>query len=156
MALKRRHRELLDERMERRPKEPASTKANDDAPRGDPLNDVSSRMQEPIERDTKNLKPDTPEVDAESKSQPLLQILLSRHAYQAITPYRPIRLLKGASKTKVTFATGGITTGKQALKVLKAGASVAHVYTALVFGGVGVVAQLKDEIRGEMRRRMEE
>ena len=40
---------------------------------------------------------------------------------------------------KVIFATGGITNGQQALEVLEAGASVAMVYTALVYGGVGLV-----------------
>ncbi|KAK3898790.1 hypothetical protein C8A05DRAFT_37611 [Staphylotrichum tortipilum] len=38
---------------------------------------------------------------------------------------------------KVIFATGGITNGEQALKVLNAGASVAMVYTGLVYGGSG-------------------
>ena len=36
-----------------------------------------------------------------------------------------------AEKPKVIFATGGIANGKQALEVLRAGASVAMVYTAL-------------------------
>ena len=33
------------------------------------------------------------------------------------------------------FATGGITDGRRALEVLEAGADVAQVYTALVYGG---------------------
>lgn len=37
--------------------------------------------------------------------------------------------------SKVIFATGGITNGKQALEVLNAGASVAMIYTAMVYGG---------------------
>jgi dihydroorotate dehydrogenase len=52
---------------------------------------------------------------------------------------------------KVIFATGGITNGKQALEVLNAGASVAMVYTALVYGGVGTISRIKDEMRGEMK-----
>jgi dihydroorotate dehydrogenase len=51
---------------------------------------------------------------------------------------------------KVIFATGGITNGKQALEVLNAGASVAMVYTALVYGGVGTISRIKNEMREEM------
>ncbi|KIW66892.1 dihydroorotate dehydrogenase (fumarate) [Phialophora macrospora] len=53
---------------------------------------------------------------------------------------------------KVIFATGGITNGKQALEVLNAGANVAMVYTALVYGGVGTISRIKDEMREEMKR----
>jgi len=56
-------------------------------------------------------------------------------------------------ESKVIFATGGITNGKQALEVLNAGASVAQVYTALVYGGVGTISRIKDEMREEMRRK---
>ncbi|MCJ1283188.1 Dihydroorotate dehydrogenase (quinone), mitochondrial [Xylographa opegraphella] len=54
---------------------------------------------------------------------------------------------------KVIFATGGITNGKQALEVLEAGASVAQIYTALIYSGVGTVSRIKDEMRQEMRTR---
>ena len=53
---------------------------------------------------------------------------------------------------KVIFATGGITNGKQALEVLNAGASVAMVYTALVYGGVGTISRIKGEMREEIRQ----
>ena len=59
----------------------------------------------------------------------------------------------GPLKQKVIFATGGITNGEQALEVLSAGASVAMVYTALVYGGVGTVSRIKGEMREEMKRR---
>lgn len=52
---------------------------------------------------------------------------------------------------KVIFATGGITNGKQALEILNAGASVAMVYTALVYGGVGTISRIKDEMRQELK-----
>lgn len=52
---------------------------------------------------------------------------------------------------KVIFATGGITNGKQALEVLNAGASVAMVYTALVYGGAGTISRIKDEMREELK-----
>ena len=53
---------------------------------------------------------------------------------------------------KVIFATGGITNGKQALEVLNAGASVAQIYTAMIFGGVGTVSRIKKEMREEMKK----
>lgn len=48
---------------------------------------------------------------------------------------------------KVIFATGGIKNGEQALKVLNAGASVAMVYTGMVYGGAGTVTRMKGEMR---------
>lgn len=58
--------------------------------------------------------------------------------------------LSRRDQPKVIFATGGITNGKQALEVLNAGASVAMVYTALVYGGVGTISRIKEEIRQEI------
>jgi len=58
-----------------------------------------------------------------------------------------------AKPRTVIFASGGITNGRQALEVLEAGASVAMVYTALVFGGVGTISRIKEELRDEMKRR---
>ncbi|KAJ2906364.1 putative dihydroorotate dehydrogenase protein [Zalerion maritima] len=51
---------------------------------------------------------------------------------------------------KVIFATGGITTGDQALRILQAGASVAMVYTGLVYGGSGTVTRMKSEMRQKL------
>ncbi|KAK1623125.1 hypothetical protein BDP81DRAFT_454824 [Colletotrichum phormii] len=48
---------------------------------------------------------------------------------------------------KVIFATGGITNGEQALKILNAGASVAMVYTGLTYGGPGTITKIKREIK---------
>ncbi|KAL3474910.1 hypothetical protein BJX99DRAFT_230945 [Aspergillus californicus] len=52
---------------------------------------------------------------------------------------------------KVIFASGGITNGKQAKAVLDAGASVAMMYTGIVYGGVGTVTRVKQELREEKR-----
>lgn len=176
VALTKRYRRLLDEGMDQTPKEPASTKAIDDAPQQDPNKDVSSRIKETVVRDAKNLKPDTPEAHAESKSQPLIQIpprnnpfssdqpstSPSTSAFSADThinqlpPITQSEPSKEPPKRKVIFATGGIQNGKQALEVLEAGASVAQVYTALVYGGVGCIARMKDEMREEMKRRRTE
>lgn len=54
---------------------------------------------------------------------------------------------------KVIFATGGITNGRQALEILNAGASVAQVYTALIYGGAGTVTRIKREMKDEMVRK---
>ncbi|KAJ9191833.1 hypothetical protein DTO164E3_8656 [Paecilomyces variotii] len=53
---------------------------------------------------------------------------------------------------KVIFASGGITNGKQALSVLDAGASVAMMYTAITYGGVGTVTRVKQEMREEKKK----
>lgn len=54
---------------------------------------------------------------------------------------------KETPQRKVIFATGGIKNGEQALQVLNAGASVAMVYTGLVYGGAGTVTRIKGEMR---------
>jgi dihydroorotate dehydrogenase len=54
---------------------------------------------------------------------------------------------------KVIFATGGITNGEQALKVLNAGASVAMVYTALTYGGAGTITRMKGEMHKKLTER---
>ncbi|KAH7150415.1 hypothetical protein B0J13DRAFT_550127 [Dactylonectria estremocensis] len=52
-----------------------------------------------------------------------------------------------ASPQKVIFATGGITNGEQAQKILNAGASVAMVYTGMVYAGAGTVTRIKRELK---------
>ena len=64
---------------------------------------------------------------------------------EAIRVYPDQRL-----KRKVIFASGGITDGKRVLKVLDAGASVAQVYTAMIYSGVGTITRIKDEMRTEL------
>lgn len=56
----------------------------------------------------------------------------------------------GKHEPKIIFATGGITNGKQALEILNAGASVAQIYTALIYGGVGTVSRIKKEMKNEI------
>ncbi|KAI0161897.1 FMN-linked oxidoreductase [Hypoxylon sp. FL1284] len=51
---------------------------------------------------------------------------------------------------KAIFATGGIYDGRRALEILNAGASVAMVYTGLVYGGAGTVTRMKSEMKDEM------
>lgn len=51
------------------------------------------------------------------------------------------------SQRKVIFASGGIVNGQQAKQVLDAGASVAMVYTTLVYNGAGTISRIKDELQ---------
>jgi dihydroorotate dehydrogenase len=58
---------------------------------------------------------------------------------------------KALGPRKVIFATGGITNGTQAREILGAGASVAMVYTALIYGGVGTISRIKEEMRDDAK-----
>jgi dihydroorotate dehydrogenase len=53
---------------------------------------------------------------------------------------------------KVIFATGGITNGEQCLEILNAGASVCQVYTAMMYGGVGTISRMKQEMREAIKK----
>ena len=55
-------------------------------------------------------------------------------------------------KQKVIFATGGISNGEQALQVLNAGASIAMIYTGMVYTGAGTVTRIKSEMRGLLQK----
>lgn len=92
----------------------------------------------------------------DSENQPLFQVPAEKK-YHTSPPTEPApsminEALQERDEPKVIFATGGITNGRQALDVLNAGASVAMVYTALVYGGVGTISRIKDEMRIEMER----
>ncbi|KAL8825893.1 MAG: hypothetical protein Q9191_004133 [Dirinaria sp. TL-2023a] len=169
VALVKRYRRVLDE--------------NEDftaASNTPPPSDVASQIQATTERDRANLKPPAPEPP---RSQPLIRLperSSTSLIHPATTPDRPPALSSsshinqlpspsthttpttspspsGSNDTvqskKIIFATGGITNGKQALEVLEAGASVAMVYTALVYGGVGTISRIKKEMREEMAAR---
>ncbi|USW54116.1 Putative dihydroorotate dehydrogenase, aldolase-type TIM barrel [Septoria linicola] len=60
---------------------------------------------------------------------------------------------KEESKSKVIFATGGITNGEQCLQILNAGASVCQVYTAMMYGGVGTITRMKGEMRDQIHQK---
>ncbi|KFY61457.1 hypothetical protein V497_02976 [Pseudogymnoascus sp. VKM F-4516 (FW-969)] len=55
---------------------------------------------------------------------------------------------------KVVFGSGGVTNGKEAIKVLEAGADMVQIYTALVYGGAGTLTRIKHEMRREIDRYM--
>ncbi|KAK6529676.1 Dihydroorotate dehydrogenase (quinone), mitochondrial [Arthrobotrys megalospora] len=54
-------------------------------------------------------------------------------------------------RDKEIWASGGVSTGQDALEVLKEGAGVVGVYTAMVYGGVGTIGRIKEEIRDIVR-----
>ena len=67
----------------------------------------------------------------------------------------PVTKVTGESHSKkVIFASGGIGNGKQALAMLDAGASVAMMYTAIVYGGVGTVTRVKKEMHEEKQKNL--
>ncbi|KAL8661422.1 MAG: hypothetical protein Q9202_005604 [Teloschistes flavicans] len=107
---------------------------------------TNKEIEETVERDAQHLKPDTPEADAESKNQSLFRIP-ERHKSSSSTP------TPDGSSRKIIFASGGITTGAQALEVLTAGADVAQVYTALVYGGIGTISKIKEGMREELGKK---
>lgn len=108
------------------------------------------------ERDAQRLKPLEKEA-VEASEQPLLK-LPERHS-DSVPPSTASSDAASASPSslastepKIIFATGGITNGEQCLQILNAGASVCQVYTAMMYGGVGTITRMKDEMRQEMRK----
>jgi len=86
-------------------------------------------------------------LDDLAASAPTITVQPSRYAKDpAPAPAMP-------GSRKVIFATGGITNGRQAREILDAGASVAQVYTAIVYGGVGTISRIKAEMREEAKKR---
>ncbi|MCJ1370566.1 Dihydroorotate dehydrogenase (quinone), mitochondrial [Loxospora ochrophaea] len=142
--------------------------------------DVAQRIEATVDRDRAHLKHPSGDV-RDSDSQPLIRFP-ERHNPSSKSPnssgspalsssthlvqlpqrndLRPAMSERedtevagaGQGQPKIIFATGGITSGKQALEVLNAGASVAMVYTALVYGGLGTISRVKQEMRDEIKR----
>ncbi|KAI9725725.1 MAG: Dihydroorotate dehydrogenase (quinone), mitochondrial [Chrysothrix sp. TS-e1954] len=64
----------------------------------------------------------------------------------------PLDIYKDEKLTRKTiFASGGITSGEDALKVIDAGASIAMVYTALTYGGSGFFSTAKKQMRDTLQ-----
>ncbi|KAL9128550.1 MAG: hypothetical protein Q9217_002783 [Psora testacea] len=176
------YRKLLDEGMEHEDVSPSPTAYPDTSTahlsKVNQLYDVSTRIEATKAREAANFKPSTLETESDSRLQPLVRLpernnpfsssdspctaktpalspsshidqlpSISSPSSSASSPSPPVRL-----KRKVIFATGGITNGVQALEVLEAGASVAQVYTALVYGGAGTITRIKEEMRDRMGR----
>jgi dihydroorotate dehydrogenase len=69
------------------------------------------------------------------------------------TPERHTSLHSNTPRRMTIFATGGVTNGSQALKILEAGAAVAMVYTAMIYSGSGTITRIKTEMRNEIRKK---
>ena len=146
--------------------------------------ELSKKIEATIQRDRAHLKESAASLDGDSRIQPLFRIPERNtpfaNSHTATSDPPPLSLSShidqlpsvnnvqdttstddshhsssSIPQAKVIFATGGITNGKQALEVLNAGASVAMVYTALVYGGVGTISRIKEEMRHEMRQQGE-
>ena len=112
---------------------------------------------------TASAPPENPTTAADA-TQPLIQ-LPERHKPTAEDSGTIEKIVSTSSSTpqtggrpspppaKVIFATGGITTGSQALEVLNAGASLAFVYTGMVYGGSGTITRMKQEMREELHHK---
>ena len=128
VALTRRYRTLLDEGIGENSETP--TQAGEQSKTTDSSReDLSSRIEETIARDAANLKPDTPEAEASSKSQPLIRLPARNNPFSSDdSPSTPETPALSAShhldqlpssptpKRKVIFATGGITNGRSPCK----------------------------------------
>ncbi|KAJ6262440.1 hypothetical protein Dda_3248 [Drechslerella dactyloides] len=71
--------------------------------------------------------------------------------------YEPMRRLvreyrMRLPRDKEIWASGGVSTGQDALDALREGAGVVGVYTAMVYGGVGTIGRIKEEIRDIVRK----
>ncbi|KAF2111132.1 hypothetical protein BDV96DRAFT_499932 [Lophiotrema nucula] len=85
-------------------------------------------------------------IDDLSESGPVLSMATSPDPAPAPAP-------QSIEKRKVIFATGGITNGTQTRAILDAGASVAMVYTGLIYGGVGTITRIKQEMIEDAKKR---
>lgn len=129
---------------------------------------VLEKIADTTKRDEANLKPESP--SPQTSPQPLIQIP-ERHRSKSAEDSSPAhstshpidittKVTQAApsvarSEPKFIFASGGITNGEQALEVLSAGASVAMIYTAMTYGGVGTVSRIKAEMWDEIVKRRE-
>ncbi|KAH9869002.1 hypothetical protein J1614_008079 [Plenodomus biglobosus] len=101
-----------------------------------PPSSQSSKTTANISLDQPSPPPTSSNMDDLAESAPRLTLNSTPNAAPAPTAPR-----------KVLFATGGITNGRQARQILDAGASVAQVYTAMIYGGAGTLTRIKREMR---------
>ena len=124
---------------------------------------LDGKVQSSLKRDYQNLKEPSvnsskqpllrvPERHKSDQSQPNSAALSASHHMDQVPPASSSSL---SLRPKTIFCTGSITSSKQALQVLEAGASVAQIYTALVYNGVGKITSMKQEMRQELRKSLE-
>lgn len=108
---------------------------------GDEASLQSNKTSTTASLDLPSFSSPSPSVDDLAESAPKVTLHATPNAAPAPSAPR-----------KVLFATGGITNGRQAREILDAGASVAQVYTAMVYGGAGTITRIKQEMRNEARK----
>lgn len=72
-----------------------------------------------------------------------------------LIPYmlRAVRDIREATMGELEInAVGGISSGMDALRAIASGASTVQIFTALVYGGAGIVPRILSEMLGAMRR----
>jgi dihydroorotate dehydrogenase len=139
-------------------------KALDEGPKSIPSSQSSNEKPSSAEQSTSVLDRLAPSSNSgSSKTKPTVSVgsaspTLSSNVDDLAGP-APTLTLKSTPLTapapknpqKVIFATGGITNGRQAREILDAGASVAQVYTALIYGGAGTISRIKQEMRDDAK-----
>ncbi|CAA9961775.1 hypothetical protein PTNB73_02685 [Pyrenophora teres f. teres] len=148
LALVSKYRKALDEgpkHMSPQDSKPVTGQSTGDEPSPSILEKLesSSSLQGSKTKPTLDLEQPSPKplssnIDDMSESAP--KITLQATPKAAPAPDAP---------RKVIFATGGITNGRQAREILDAGASVAQVYTAMIYGGAGTISRIKQEMRDD-------
>jgi dihydroorotate dehydrogenase len=141
LALVTRYRKMLDEG----PKSTSAPQSASEEPSSSLLDKLTPSSNSSTSSKTKTtVNAESPRtlssnVDDLSESAPTLQSM-------------PVTAPAPKSPQKVIFATGGITNGRQAREILDAGASVAQVYTAMIYGGAGTISRIKQEMRDEAKK----
>lgn len=181
VALVKRYRKTLDDGMQSQP-DPVSAPTQEQKSPGGSSNQVADGIEATVRRDRKHLEDSTERAENDSKLQPLIrlperndpfssetsdptftdssqvpQTQSSAPSESSLSPSlspaaSPQNLNAEAPKRKVIFASGGITNERQVQEVLAAGSSIALLYTALVYGGVGTVSSIKSGLNEEIKR----
>jgi dihydroorotate dehydrogenase len=118
----------------------------------DPSSSILEKLQSTSPTPSSSKKTTT-SIDANHPSIPSSNIDdLSDSAPTLTLRSEPVTAPAPRHPQKVIFATGGITNGRQAREILDAGASVAQIYTAMIYGGAGTISRIKGEMREDARR----
>ncbi|KAK7188290.1 dihydroorotate reductase [Paraphaeosphaeria sporulosa] len=166
LSLVRKYRKALDDGPKQLPPSPSKPDVPSVGPStGDePDSSIVAKLQaskspsEAIDSAASKLPPASVELHSEASPPPTNVDDLSASAPiatskpAAVPPRNPAPAPVTAGPRKVIFATGGITNGRQAREILDAGASVAQVYTAIIYGGVGTISRIKEEMREEANK----
>ncbi|KAF2091170.1 orotate reductase [Saccharata proteae CBS 121410] len=133
LGLVKRYRKMLDQGPTLRALE-AERAASDEA-KADVSDDSATEVKMP---DASDLLPSSPDDLAEAAP-----TIVARRGPARASP---------ANMHKEIWATGGVTNGQQALELLNGGASVAMIYTSMVYNGSGTVTKIKNQMREQIKK----